>query len=360
MKYLIISLLTIFMATSVMAGGKKNTVNVTSVADDADAANGGIIYALPTTVVRVTIEAELTIEKVGPYYKYSNRYLNLTNVITENSRSWRIVGAKVETLGKVDNSRRYKITATEELPAVSLTSDGVIEGINIKNNNKRKAKIANESDDIEDISFDDIALERSVLTKTSTAAMAEEAAQAIYRFREKRMSLLGGENATILHDEGSYRAVLSRLDSLENDYISLFAGRRAKFRIIKQFDIIPSTSGEKSIVIARFTKEKGFLDAMNIEGQPIYVDFSFAQNKVPALAEGSKQRKAAPINGLRYIIPGQLNVKVIDRNNLLVESDVLCAQNGQVASLPASILSDNKKIIIINSTNGSLEKIINK
>ena len=37
MKYLIISLLTIFMATSVMAGGKKNTVNVTSVADDADA-----------------------------------------------------------------------------------------------------------------------------------------------------------------------------------------------------------------------------------------------------------------------------------------------------------------------------------
>jgi hypothetical protein len=359
MKYIILSLFAAMIATSAIARDK-NIVSVTPVSEDADAANGGIIYALPKTAVRITIEAELTIEKVGPYYKYSNRYLNLTNVITENSKRWRITGAKVETLGVADYSRRYKISATETLPAVSLTSAGVLNGINITNCATENVDNDDNSDVIYDVNFDDIQLEKAVLTKTSTAAMAEEAAQAIYRFREKRMSLLGGDDATILHDEGSYNAVMQRLDKLENDYISLFAGRRATFHVVKSFILTPSPNGEKSTVIVRFTENDGFVDAMNIAGQPIYADFTFSNNNVPTYAEDSKQRKKVPVDGLRYIIPGNLNVKIFDRSNLLTEVNVLSAQNGQIATLPASILTDNTKSIIINTINGSLMRIVTK
>ncbi len=358
MKYLILSLFAVVMATSAIARDK-NVVSVVPVNADADAANGGIIYALPKTVVCITIEAELTIEKVGPYYKYSNRYLNLTNVITENSKRWRITSAKIESFGAADYNRRYKITATDALPSVVLTSEGVINGININNTNK-VLPFEDNSDEIYDVNFDDIQLEKAVLTKTSTAAMAEEAAQAIYRFREKRMSLLGGDDAIILHDEGSYSTVMQRLDKLENDYISLFAGRRATFRVVKHFFVTPSPQGEKSTVIARFTEDNGFVDAMNIEGQPIYVDFTFSNNNVPAFAEDSKQRKKTPVDGLRYIIPGNLNVKIFDRSNLLTETNLLCAQNGQIATLPVSLLTDNSKSIIIDTTTGSLNQIITK
>lgn len=358
MKKVFILALSFIMGGNAIMAKDKETVTIIPVAQSADAINDGIIYSLPKTMLRVKVEAELTIKKTGPYYRYSNKYLNLSNVVTEDSKTWKLGHVEIESYGVADKERTYKMSGNE-LPALRINENGVIVGINVSKicNHKCKGEKTEPQDVSEDLSFDGVKLDRTVLTKTSTAAMAEEAALAIYRLREKRLSLLGGEDATILHDEGSYEKVLSEIDKLENEYLSLFTGKVKTIKVVKYFDVEPGARSLTSSVLFRFSETDGFMDAMDITGKPVYIDIDYSDaSRLNAYQADSKQRKQNPVVGFRYIIPGTINVKVIDRSTLLVEKNILCTQNGQEASLPLNMISDGYSIRL-NTVNGSLESV---
>jgi len=335
----------------------KETISITPISQDADAANGGIIFSLPKTVIRVKVEAEVTIKKAGPYYRYSNKFLNLNDVVTEDSKRWEISNVVIESYGKADLARRFKIAGTP-MPSVSLDNNGVLCAINAKCSAVNESIEAdNATDDIPEITFDNVRLGGNVLTKTSNAAMAEEVAHSIYKLREKRLSLLGGEDATVLNDEGSYDRVLKEISALEEEYISLFAGKIVKAKVVKYFNIEPDDNMMSNTVLFRFSEKEGFMNAMDITGKPVYIDLEFSSDsKVNAYSEDSKLRKQNPVTGLRYIIPGEVTAKVIDRNILLAQKTVPCTQNGQEATLPLSMLSEGYAIIF-NTTNGSITSI---
>lgn len=350
---------TLFIALAAMtticsfAKDNNKSVRVVSVSQDVDAANAGVIYALPKTIIRVRVDAELTIEKVGPYYKYSNKYLNISDVVTQDSKSWKIVSASVETSHAIDYTKRYKIFSDNGslLPNVNLSADGVLTGIN-NDTQKNCCAQGQEQVIIPNVDFYDVPLDQQVLTKTSTAAMAEQVAQSIYNIRAKRLAILGGEESTLLPDAGSYDKVLAELDRLEKQHVELFVGKRVVVKVTKYFDLEPSTDAE---VIARFTEKDGFLSAMDLTGKPIYVEFATDNaSRVNAYPEGSKQRKSAPLFGLRYCIPAVTLVKVLDRNNVLTEAKVLTSQGGQVATLPVSYLNNDDIQIQFDINTGAL------
>ncbi len=359
--FLVAALLCAFVTSEAKEASK--SVTVTPVASDDDAANNGLIYSLPTTALSIRIEAEMTVEKVGPYYKYSNRYLNLSEVITENKTSWKITGATIESYGQANTDLRYKVTADNApLPAIALSDDGVLLGINVSPASSDPARPARpkkkDRAPSSDLSFDDIPLEHDIATKTSTAAMAEETANAIYRLRQKRLSLLGGEDAVVLNDEGSYKRVLAELKTLEDQYVSLFAGLRQTTKVTRTFTIVPDPNGLTNTVLVRFSETDGFLDVMDLNGKPVYVDLTFErQASLNELAASSKQRKAEPLTGLRYIVPGEVTVQILDRSTLLLSQVVKCSQNGQVVTLPASLLTNENVKIELNPANGALQSI---
>lgn len=361
MKKAIIIALALFTLAPTAQPKDKEAITVTAVTADADAANNGLIYSLPQTVVTVRVTAELTICKAGPYYKYSNKCLNLSNVITEDSHAWRIVSAEIGSYGIADATRRYKISATNtSLPQIALTDDNILAAIN-GDCPEARIKPCDVSPEIPELNFDDVKLDKSVLTKTSTAAMAEEAALTIYRLREQRMSLLGGEDATVLNDRGSYDRVLEELEQLENDHLSLFVGKKITLRFVRYFELVPDVSGTSSSVLFRFSEEQGFLGAMDLNGKPVYVDVAFDKStQLSEYSATSKQRQAEPADGLRYIMPGAMNVKVIDRNVLIAEANLLCSQNGQIVTLPAALLLDTDRQLLFNTTNGALRSINKK
>lgn len=350
---------TMFFVTSLYAK-EKPEVKVVEVAQDADAANDGVVFSLPTTMIRVRVEAEVEISKVGPFYRYSNKYLNLTDVVTEDNISWRLVSASITAYGKAldQNAKKYKMTSSyTECPSISTTSDGVIMGINVDCQQFENEE-ADSHFELPKVSFDDVQLDRSILTKTSTAAMAEETALSIYTLRDKRLSLLGGEEPVVLNDAGSYDRIFNEIDRLEKDLISMFAGKKVKARVVKYYDVMPDNYGVASQVLLRFSEKDGFLDPMDLNGKPVYIDMSFAkQVPVNSYPPMSKERRAKALTGLRYIQPTTVNVKIIDRNKLICEEDVLCAQGGQIMTLPADLLTDKTVSIKFNTSNGSLEYI---
>jgi len=352
----IVTILLAAIATTLSAKDKE-TINITPVTQDADAANGGVIYSLPKTMLRIKVDAEVTIRKAGPYYRYSNKFLNLNNVITEDSKTWEIKKVSIESFGVADKNRTYKISGTN-IPALKFNSLGVVEGINITSQRAKKHIKQQQSDtELPELNFDNVRLGRNVLTKTSTAAMAEEAALSIYRLRDKRISLLGGEEATILNDEGSYNKVFSEIDSMEKEYLSLFVGKELKVTVTKYYEIEPGATSLTNTVLFRFSETDGFMDAMDIIGKPVYIDIDYSNAyKINAYSDDSKQRKQNPITGFRYILPGTINVKIIDRNILLTETNIQCSQNGKEATLPLEIIN-NKYSIKFNPTNGALIEI---
>lgn len=358
MKNIAIMAMAAMLSMGIAEAKDNGTVTVTPASQDADAANGGVIYSLPKTMLRIRVEAEVTMKKVGPYYKYSNKYLNLTDVVTEDSKKWKLSKVTIETYGKANESQMYKISGSG-MPAVLLNSNGILAGINAEKAEQRvKHRRANVEEDNSNnelpvLSFDDVRLDRSVLTKTSTAAMAEEAALTIYKLREKRMSLLGGEEATILNDEGSYNKVFEELDKMERQFVSLFAGKVEKVKVVKYYDVEPGATSMNSIVLFRFSETDGFMDAMDITGKPVYVDMEFGGAKVNSYDENSKLRKQNPLSGLRYVIPGTVKVKIIDRNILLTEKEIECAQSGRVATLPIEMLMGGYSIKL-NTVSGAL------
>lgn len=330
------------MALPALAGDNQ-TIKVTPVAQDADAANGGVIYALPKTVVQIKLTAQVVVSSVGPYYQYSTRFLNLTDVVTENSTKWELTSADITTVGHVDFSRRYKISASANsaLPAISLTPDGIISAINTYVS-AHAAPDETKTPEIKYATFAEVPLSQSVLARTSKAAMAEECAQTIYSLRAARVGIITGQAENRLADAGSMSQALANIDKLERQHVELFAGRRDTITVTKIIEVVPDYNGANNIVPARFSESSGFVDALDLSGKPIYVDLEFDDSaKVNEYAATSKQRQSEPLTGLFYMIPGNVSIKVTDRNIPLAQKTVRCTQNGQVANLPASQVLTN-------------------
>ncbi len=361
MKNILLSTLIFLLLAPLSSFAKdKETVTITPVSEDADAANGGIVYSLPQTTIRIRLTAQVVVSTAGPFFKYSTKYLNLTDVVTANNIRWSLLSADVETSSVPDASHTYKMSASSSsiMPSVALSSSGVICGFNVEPTETAEPQDV-PAPTLSYASFDDVQLPQSVLARTSTAAMAEETATAIYNLRTMRLDLLTGAKEAQLPDAGAYNRVLQDIDKQEAAHISLFAGRRDTFTVVKYVTLTPDPSEATTLVPIRFSESDGFVDALDLNGLPIYVDFKFYEpSRINAYAATSKQRKSAPLTGFRYFNPASVNVTVSDRNIRLTSVTVPCTQGAQEMSLPADMLQTHS--IKINPTTGALLYIQNK
>lgn len=332
-------------------------VTVSPVAQDADAANGGVVYALPRTVLRVKLTAQAVVETAGPFYQYSTRLLNLTDVVTQNAVRWSLVSADVETVGVADYSRRFKVSAEggAAMPTIRLSPDGVLLAANADVCQPSPAPEPRQPE-VRFADFSGVPLSQSVLSRTSKAAMADDVAQSIYALRSARVALISGDREASLPDAGALAYALEQISRLERQHVELFAGRRDTVTVVRYVDVVPDYDGANSQIPIRFSETAGFVDALDLTGKPVYVDFEFSDAaKLNALPDGSKQRKSEPLKGLRYCAPGCLAVRVLDRNISLCQKTVLCSQNGQVAELPSGILATHS--VVLDPATGALVSI---
>ena len=352
-----LSLLLALLASAPIFAGDKTSVSVTPVSQDPDAVNGGVIYALPKTVVRVKLTARAVVSTAGPFFKYSTRCLNLSDVVTENSTRWSLVSAEVSTVGVPDYSQRFKVSVSDVslMPAISLSDCGVLLSVNGESDYATPAESATAVVPAY-ANFDDVQVPHSVIARTSTAAMAEECANVIYALRDSRIDLISGDKNVSLPDAGAYKRALSEIDRQEAQLVSLFAGRRDTVFVERFVDIYPDENGSSNVVPVRFSESTGFVEATDLSGKPVYVDLEYADvQALNAFPDGSKQRKAAPVDGLRYYVPAVLLVRVSDRNIPLCQCSVRCSQTASVASLPAALLLSHR--IVLNPADGSLVSI---
>lgn len=331
---------------------------VIPVSSDNDAANNGLIYSLPKTVIRVKAEADMIVRKAGPFFRYSQKYFNITDVIKEDETVWQLGKVSIRLTGLPDESRMFKVETdgNGSAPLLSLTPQGVLAGVNVPVGSCSGLAFNEIAFPAPVAGFDKVPMGEEVLTKTSVAAMAEEAAFAVYRLRKKRTDLLSGEGSKTLTDGTAIEVSLEEISRLEAQYMSLFVGAESRVTVTRYFDFIADDASTDRNVLFRFSAQNGFLDRMNVSGTPVYIDVTRVNTKkVNELPAGAK--RSQEISGLRYVMPGKAMVKIVDRTFPLIEQEVMIAQFGQVVSLPVGMLKQPDISIELCPATGSLLRV---
>ncbi len=340
-------------------------VNVKEVSSLSNASTNSLVYSLPSTKVRINVTVEKTISKVGPFYRYSQKMLNVTDVITEDKVEWKIKDINISTYGVPDDSKRYVITYSgpSVAPFLNLSDDGILYGINnpqeLRNDEMLVKNDYNSLPGIEDLNFNSVPTLEKQLMKTSTAAMAEEAANFIYKLRKRRFKILASDYENLPKDGQSYQVVVDELNKLEAEYLELFMGKKESYTISKSFDIHPNDMSANNDVLFRFSTVKGIVDKMDVSGAPVYIDITATeQAKLPDAPLPVVKEEFR--TGLYYCRPGKVTIKLIDRNELIKEQEVYLGQYGQVLSLPSSVLEADNVSIKLDRKTGALKSIERK
>ncbi len=358
----ILSALLLFACAS-----KKEMVNIAEVkhSNEKTPSYHGLWYYLPKTIVEIEVEAQKTIHKAGPFYRYSQRFLNLSDVISENKDEWSIVGATVSTSGIPDYEKLISIS-TEGNPiisAIQLTEDGVLHSINYKNLDYSES-INEESRSesvitIDNVNFDEVPFTEEQLIKTSNAAMAEEVAKEIYRLRALRKDILVGDVDNLPPDGVAYEKALAEIKRQEQAYLELFIGKKEVQRVKRKFQYVPGKEPYVNEVLFRFSDAKGFLDKKDVSGTPVYVEFEVVLGSKSSLID-SENVKLIKNRGLIYCFPAVANVKIVDRTLLLSEKNINVAQFGKLLRMPGDILEKSNSGVIMDISTGAIKKVMSE
>nr|WP_321407916.1 DUF4831 family protein [uncultured Carboxylicivirga sp.] len=363
MKKFLYALSTIALLAS--CSGEKmipSKVNVKAVSTMQNAASNAIVYSLPTTHLKIAVSVEKTIYKVGPFYRYSQKMLNVTDVITEDKVEWKIKSVDISTYGLPDASKRFAISyeGNNVAPLLNISNDGVLYGINsddqLDNFQSLKDYTYKPLPEMEDVNFNEVAMLEKQLEKTSTAAMAQEAANFIYKIRKRRFKVLASDFEQLPPDGQAYEVMMKELNDLEKSFLELFVGKKVSMIEIKVFDLEPNSLSAESDVLFRFSTVKGIVDKMDVSGTPVYIEIKgLEQSKLPDAPMPVSKEEVR--NGLFYCQPGKVNVKLIDRNQLIKQQEVYLGQYGQLVSLPSSILEEENVSIRLDEKTGALKSI---
>lgn len=369
MKSIAILLLTFFlMAGNVIASGKDDKKKS---AAELGVFNGGVLYSLPRTGIRIMVE--VTQEKFfhGPYSEFAEKYLGVKNAQTSDAELWKINDLKIETFGEPDPAEMHKATGAIA-SMLSLSENGVLIGINssVKGESAKNCTSVFTPDiEIPREIWSDMSMHSFFTGKDSTNQVsgrmksleqkAAEAASDILNLRERKAVILEADDKPLPPDGKAYQVMVEELNKIVGDYEGLFIGKSYKSSHKYVFEVVPDAKGGKAIVAFRFSATAGILPESNVSGKPIMLELD---PNVDLVRNG--EQKAVPVagetssNGLFYRTPGIVVVRLLNGSDVLAQARLPMAQFGIVTPIPDGI-TNGEYSIEFHPVTGAIRRIGN-
>lgn len=343
-----------------------------------------VIYALPQTVIEVEVIAEKTILRKGPFADYAQKFLGIADIVSMDGVDWKLKSVKVSSKGEVDPEQYYKVTTTVdyEPSLIALTPEGLIRGFNLKStsfcNEERELVFLNEEnvnieygkfsiDPIVKYSEDTIykvvetdtafvkvpVLEKQVLTK-SIEEKAEEAAHQIFKLRKRRFKILTANYEVLPPDGKAYEVIVRELEKLENEYVSLFIGKKVSINTSSKYWYTPK-KGANGGVIFRMSPQMGPVGVNDLAGKPVRINFNNLDSTRELVIISTAG--LAPHKLINYRIPGKADVSISNGKRILFKNRMTIAQFGKIASMPAEVLLNENYSIEFYPELGSIKSV---
>jgi hypothetical protein len=337
----------------------QNTVKMSAV----KANDYGVAYSLPKTSIEITAQYTKTTRKTGEFYQYAERYLSITNPITENTVTYTLETIDATTKGVVDKDKSYLVEfrTNTTAPYVTLSKDGLICAINDDYTFPKEeipASVITPAAGPNPRSF----LSEEILRAGSTAKQAELIAKQIYRLRESRTNILTGEADNMPPDGNAYKLVMSQLDEQEKALTSMFTGTETTETGSKTFTVIPDEKDINNRIIFRFSSKLGVVDANDLAGAPVYLSL---KNKDPRpqqilTPKEEKDMEKKFSAGIIYNIPNKAALQITFNGKDVVKKECDVAQYG-IQDVLVTKMFDNNKLpikVIFYPELGAIKQII--
>ncbi|GAB6123029.1 DUF4831 family protein [Dysgonomonas termitidis] len=358
MRYYISLLLFLFIGANY--GTAQTTVKMSAV----KANNYGVAYSLPKTSLVITVDYTKKTRKAGEFFQYAERYLSISNPITEDAVSYTLDKIDATTKGVVDKDKSYLVEfrSNTTSPFVTLTKDGLICAIN-DDYTFPKEEIRGDAPVASAVlpnprSF----LSEEILRAGSTAKQAELIAKQIYRLRESRNNILTGDADNMPPDGNAYKLVMTQLEEQEKALTAMFAGMETIETGTREFTVIPDDKNIDNRIIFRFSSKLGIVGADDLSGSPVALTL---KNKEPREAQVLTPKEEKELEkkfsaGIIYNIPGKAALQISYNGRNYVQKDCDIVQYG-VQDVLVPKMFDNNKLpvkVIFYPDMGAIKQII--
>lgn len=357
MKYYI----SLFFLLFAMSMSAQRTVKMTAV----KANNYGVAYSLPKTAISVEIQYTKTVRKAGEFYRYAERYLSLSNPITEDDVVYKIVGVKATNIGVPDKENSYLIPfkSGTTAPYVTLFEDGIICAINDEPTSEVMIDEKKQIQLVEDLPDPKTFLSEEILRAGSSVKQAELIAKQIYLLRETRTGILTGEADNIPPDGEAYKIVMKQLETQEKALTAMFMGTETESSVMSEiFQIVPERESIDKQVVTRFSTKLGIVAADDLSGAPIYLNLKSIEpiEEVVLTEKEAKAWEDKYSKGVVFNIPAKANLTISYKGKEYVNTEFDVVQFGSKEVLTNRMFENNKKPIkiIFYPNLGAIKQII--
>ena len=313
-----------------------------------------LVYSLPKTEFCIEVEIEKTTQTPGEFFRYSERYLATSNVITAESTTFQLKNVTMKTRSVADMTRTYSVSSSKNFPlnGISVNEKGLLCGINVPCKNLVCCTKSTEKEEIKKNVSKLLPLTEEYMLAASTAKMAEGAAKQIYRIRENRLALLAGDVDHLPADGESFKVMLNGMNEMEKELTELFTGTAITETQTHTIYLTPSTA-MRNEVLFRISNLKGLVAANDLSGSPYYI------NVIPTIIDtydvGKKSSSARP--DLYSILPATTQISIGDGKNTFFAEQILMPQFGQLVPIPEDLLQKKDAKIYIDEQTGRLLRV---
>lgn len=326
----------------------------------------GVTYFLPDTRLEFTVRAQCVTSTPGEFARYADRFLRITDAITDESKEWSLTGVDVKSTGVPNEANAFTVSINDNVASnLRLTNDGIIQAVNrdvepvdIPEKQQRKVKRVDPR----------VYFTEEILQSTSTAKMAELIAKEIYAIRESKLSITRGTADNMPKDGLSMQLVLDELDLQERTLTELFTGHVDTVSYECNIRFMPTVESDTArAVLFRFSRKMGILERDDLAGSPVYYDFDVKEKiEVPQVEETNKLLKLlkkgeVKKEGICYIVPRRAKLKIYSLGKIFFEDELPFAQFGTVEVLSKKLFGKNSNTkVLFDTATGGIISIDNK
>lgn len=340
----------------------------------------GIFYFLPRTVIHIIVEIEKVDRIRGPFFQYCAKYLGVRSQILENQSLFFIKDIHVilthepdpekiyfiqlprqnqyllqffeimfqesgiihsfNTPYKLEPERNFDLSENHYSASFDLTASPQIFKMFTNKNIMEKLDTIIEFVHIDTILVQKRTIQKSYIEK-HPEQQAREIAEQIHKLNDYKISLLSGYQE-IAYDKNTIEYMVNKLDSIIQEYISLFTGKIITQNMQYSFTIVPDKSFlNKQTFLFCFNKINGIKDKPSKnEEENIFIEFipGITTARLSEVIHRQLSQKDLK-KGLYYNIPEKTKIVITrGREELLYEQTFLINQFGQTYFLPPHLL----------------------
>ena len=332
------------LALILLCGQARAQFTTTFAKNASPGQQSGLYYALPQTELQLDFVIRETVCEKGPLSDYADNYFENEDYVNYRSTTYELLDVKMTPKATPDPNATFFITFASVRGMGKVFFDvlpnGIIRSVGAASYKEETPFSVVENQEVVVVSPEPVCNKNSdflpLLTSgKSNSQLAKEIADKIDEIRKAKFYLISGDVEMASNPE-TFNAMCDKLDESEQQYLSLFLGKRTTRDIVRTVYVVPSKD-EPMQTVARFSEREGLVLGEMGSGDAITVETLSLNNT--AVINAPSQSAVESIsyeNKVFYRIPEMADVTVTCDRKTLVKDRVTINQMGALLTAPVS------------------------